>query len=191
MGKGDEEQTYLGILVLVAEGIPQFLITAMGQIHWHGDFNIKALTFFISFIDIPLTVWYLSFYCNERTKYAVISKIINLAVMNCGGEWVALVETYIYDEKEDIEMDPDWSEERNDHVVMDDIASPWKMVCYQMAYILASPIIGKMAAMFLLNCLSPDLFMPRCRRIIFCSQSINDPRFPEENPLKTQPPRKH
>ena len=130
------------------EVIPLLLVTAMGQIHWHGDYNIKALTFFVSFVDIPLILWYLSFYCNEQTKYAVISKIINLAIMNSVGEWVDLVEEYIYDEKEEIEMDSAWSEEPADIVIGYDVATPWKVICYQITYILASPIIGMMVAMY-------------------------------------------
>ena len=124
-------------------GIPQLLILAAGQAHWHGDYNNKALTYFISFIDIPLILWYLSFYCNERTKYAVIGKIINLAVMNSAGEWVRLVEYYIYDEKEEIEMDSAWCEGHTDTAKGYDVTNPWKVMCYQIAYILLSPMIGK------------------------------------------------
>ena len=140
--KGNGEEIYLGILVLIVEGIPQLLILAGGQVHWHGDFNIKALDFFMSFVDIPLILWYLSFYCNERTKYAVIGKIINLGVMNSAREWVGLVEYYIYDEREEIEMDSAWSE---GHTVTGkgyDVANPLKVMSYQIGYIVACPIIG-------------------------------------------------
>ena len=134
----------MGAIVLVLEGIPQLLILAAGQIRWDGDYNIKSLKFFISFVDIPLILWYLSFYCNERTKYAVIGKIINLAVMNSALEWVDFAEYYIYDEKEEIEMDSSWSADSTDNVKGYDVTKPWKVMLYQMAYILASPLLGEL-----------------------------------------------
>ena len=159
----------MGILVLAVEGMPQLLILAMVMTHWHGDFNVSALSFFVSFIDIPLILWYLSFYCNERTKYAVIGKIINLAIENSAGEWVDLVETYIYNEKEEIEKDSAWGEKSTDTGKGYDVSSPWKIICYQTAYFLASPIIGKMEAILLLKRLCLNLFMPRSWRNILCS----------------------
>ena len=105
MAKGDGEQFYLGILVLVVEGMPQLLVLAMVMTHWHGDFNTAALSFFITFVDIPLILWYLSFYCDERTKYVVIGKIINLAIRNSAQHWASFVEWYIYDEKEIVQME--------------------------------------------------------------------------------------
>ena len=141
----------MGAVVLALEGIPQLLIVAAGQVHWDGDYNIKSLKFFISFVDIPLILWYLSFYCNERTKYAVIGKIINLAVMNSASEWVDFVEYYIYDEKEEIEMGSSWGANSTDTVKGYDVAKPWKVMFYQIAYILASPLLGKSKTWILLN----------------------------------------
>ena len=91
------------------EGIPLAFIVAAGQEHWHADYDIKALTFFISFVDVPLIMGYLTFYCNEQTKYAVVGKLLSLAGMNSGGKWVEFVDAYIYDELEEIEMHSDMS----------------------------------------------------------------------------------
>ena len=134
----------LGAFVLALEGIPQLLIVAAGHVQWDGDINIRSLKFFISFVDIPLIPWYLSFYCNERTKYAVIGKIINLAVMNSAFEWVDFVEYYIYDEKEEIEMGSSWTANSTDTVKGYDVTNPWKVMFYQIVYILASPLLGEL-----------------------------------------------
>ena len=66
---------------------------------------MAALTFFVSFADIPLIVWYLSFYCDQRTKFVIIGKIINLAIRNSTQHWASFVEWYIYDEKEIVQME--------------------------------------------------------------------------------------
>ena len=128
---------------MVVEGIPLFLITAAGQVHWHGDFNINALTFFTSFVDVPLIMGYLTFYCNEQTKYAVVGKLLNLAGMNSGGEWVEFVDEYIYDELEEIEMHSAMSGEGADAGKGYNVANPFKVMFYQVAYIFASPFLGE------------------------------------------------
>ena len=128
---------------MVVEGIPLFLITAAGQVHWHGDINIKALTFFISFVDVPLIMGYLTFYCNDQTKYAVVGKILNLAVMTSGGDWVEFVGAYIYDELEEIERHSATDWEGTDMGKGYNVANPFKVLFYQVAYILASPLIGE------------------------------------------------
>ena len=128
---------------MVVEGIPLFLITAAGQVHWHGDFNINALTFFISFVDVPLIMGYLTFYCNEQTKYAVVGKILNLAAMTSGGDWVNFVQFYVYDELNEMELHSAMSGEDTDIDKGYDVANPVKVLFYQVAYILASPLIGE------------------------------------------------
>ena len=40
------EEFTLGIIVLVLEGIPQFLVLAMLQTHWEDDFNHTGLQLF-------------------------------------------------------------------------------------------------------------------------------------------------
>ena len=90
----------MGILLLVVEGFPQLMILAMSMTHWHGDFLSDTLSFFITLVDMPLILWYLSFYCFEITKYVVIGKIINLAMTNSAEHWADSVESHLYNEKE-------------------------------------------------------------------------------------------
>ena len=133
----------MGILVLAVEGLPQLLVLAMVMTHWHGDFNIAALSFFITFVDIPLILWYLSFYCDERTKYVVIGKIINLGMANSAEHWAVFVESYLYNEKE-IDIDTTYDAGDTAPAKGYNISKPWIVIFYQLGYILGSPIIGKL-----------------------------------------------
>ena len=152
----------MGILVLAVEGLPQALILAMVLTHWHGDFNTAALSFFITFVDIPLILWYLSFYCDERTKYVVIGKIINLAIANSAEHWAEFVESYIYNE-EDINVTDDADDTATGKGY--NITKPLVVVFYQLGYILASPVIGKMKhVLLLLWALLLNKFIHRSRR---------------------------
>ena len=107
--------------------------------HWHGDFNTAALSFFITFVDIPLILWYLRFYCDEQTKYVVIGKIITLAITNSAEHWADFVASYIYNEK-DINHDADDTATGKGY----NVSNPLVVIVYQLGYILGSPIIGKM-----------------------------------------------
>ena len=132
------------MIVLTVEGVPQLLMLAMVMTHWHGDFNMAALTFFVSFADIPLNVWYLSFYCDQRTKFVVIGKITNLAIRHSAQHWASFVERYIYDEMEIVHMD---SLDNTDNINTDtegyEISTPWIVLFYNLGYVLVSPILGK------------------------------------------------
>ena len=119
-----------------------YLIDSL-QVHWHADYNIKALTFFISFVDVPLIIGYLTFYCNEQTKYAVVWKLLNLAGMNSGGKWVEFVDAYVYHELEEIEMHSTMSGEGSDAGKGYDVANLIKVVFYQVGYIFVSPLLGE------------------------------------------------
>ena len=56
--------------------------------------------FFVTFVDIPLCIWYLSFYCSPATKFAVIGKILFLAFDNSSYRWADYIEKYIHTEDE-------------------------------------------------------------------------------------------
>ena len=137
------------MIVLTVEGVPQLLMLSMVMTHWHGDFNMAALTFFVSFADIPLIVWYLSFYCEQRTKFVIIGKIINLAIRNSTQHWASFVEWYIYDEKEIVQME-NLAEADNinntDNGKGYHSSKPWIVLYYQLGYIVVSPILGKFKA---------------------------------------------
>ena len=61
--------------------------------------------FFVTFVDIPLCIWYLSFYCSPATKFAVIGKILFLAFDNSSYRWADYIEKYIHTEDEIVRMD--------------------------------------------------------------------------------------
>ena len=61
--------------------------------------------FFVTFVDIPLCIWYLSFYCSPATKFAVIGKILFLAFDNSSYCWADYIEKYIHTEDEIARID--------------------------------------------------------------------------------------
>ena len=139
----------MGILLLVVEGFPQLMILAMSMTHWHGDFLSDTLSFFITLVDMPLILWYLSFYCFEITKYVVIGKIINLGVAMSAKKWAIFVESSLYNEEEiDTTYDAGdtWQVPGKGY----NVSKPWIVIFYQLGYILASPIIGKLKDVLLL-----------------------------------------
>ena len=100
------EEFVLGIVVLSVEGIPQFLVLGMTMAHWHDSFEKAALDLFFNGMDIPLCIWYLSFYCNPRTKFAVIAKILVESLSNSLNNYGAYVERYLYFEEPVEEQKP-------------------------------------------------------------------------------------
>ena len=66
----------MAITIFLLEGIPQLLILALSMIHWHGPFETVVIDLFCTTVNVPLSVWYLSFYCNPRIQLAVVSKIL-------------------------------------------------------------------------------------------------------------------
>ena len=67
--KGEtDEEIYLALAISVLEGLPQLLKMAMVQTHWHSDFESVSLDLFSTSVNVPLSVWYLKFYCNPRIK---------------------------------------------------------------------------------------------------------------------------
>ena len=49
----------------------------MNVTHWDGPWRREAMDFFNHLVDIPMSIWYLSFYSDPTTKYIVISKIFS------------------------------------------------------------------------------------------------------------------
>ena len=58
----------MALAISVLEGLPQLLKMAMVQTHWHSDFESVSLDLFSTSVNVPLSVWYLKFYCNPRIK---------------------------------------------------------------------------------------------------------------------------
>ena len=56
-------------------------------------------------MDIWLTVWWLTFYCDPDRKMAVVSKLLIGCIRTCGSKYGIYVEKYLYSEKEIVESD--------------------------------------------------------------------------------------
>ena len=130
---------------MVVEGIPQLLTLAMVMTHWHGDFDKAALSFFLSLADVPLCLFYLSFYCNQKTKYVVVGKLFFLALDKSFYHWADFIEKYIHLEEE---IDKN-SETVNDKIQEDFLpnynSSNFGIVLgYQIVFVLLTPVKGKL-----------------------------------------------
>ena len=65
------------------------------------------MDFFMALVDIPLSVWYLTFYPDETTKYVVVAKILVDSIYQTAMCYGSYVETYLYFEKELVEDEND------------------------------------------------------------------------------------
>ena len=137
---GTQNEFYLGVIALSLEGIPQLLVLGTTMTHWHGDFDTTALDLYSTCVNIPLCIWYLSFYCSPNTKFAVISKILVLAFDNTSHRWNDYIERYIHTEEKiedstmEFQIEPIFYEYDNSNL--------FKMPIYQIGYIILSPLIG-------------------------------------------------
>ena len=81
----------------------------------------------------------------------VIGKLINLGMANSAEHWAVFVESYLYNEKE---IDIDTTYDAGDTWQVPgkgyNVSKPWIAIFYQLGYILASPIIGKLKDVLLL-----------------------------------------
>ena len=97
----------------------------------------------VYFLDVPLVLWYLTFYSNERLHLAVIGKVLFLAIENCSGYWAAFMETYIYDEKPaEVTLEETKSEVMSSKFEYHP-SKLWLVCLYHIVYVLISPLIGK------------------------------------------------
>ena len=53
----------------------------------------------MTFSDLPLSIFYLSFYCNNRTRFFVSAKIFFLGLEKNLYYWAHYIEQYIYKEE--------------------------------------------------------------------------------------------
>ena len=51
-------------------------------------------------VDVPLSLWYLTFYCNPSTKYVVIGKILLDSLHGTVMAYGDYINTYLYYERE-------------------------------------------------------------------------------------------
>ena len=50
-------------------------------------------------VDIPISIWYLSFYCNPAIKLAVVNKILIKSLNEAAGLYAASTEKYLHTEE--------------------------------------------------------------------------------------------
>ena len=60
------------------------LVCAMNITHWDSEYRRDAMNFFSAVVDIPLSIWYLTFYPDPSTKSVVVAKILVDSVHNTG-----------------------------------------------------------------------------------------------------------
>ena len=112
--------------------------------HWHGDFDTTGLDFYGTYIDVPLCIWYLSFYCSPNTKFAVISKILILAFDNTAAKWNDYIEKYIHTEERIENSTMEFEIQSNPIQYEYDNSNLFKVAIYQIGYIIIAPMIGKL-----------------------------------------------
>ena len=102
----------LGIVIMTLQGIPQMLSLAVGVIHWDYSTEEYGHTLFKSLTDIPLVLWCLYYYCDQRTKNAVIGKLMVNCVATAINRYSQYADKYIYVESNNMELDEDYKEEK-------------------------------------------------------------------------------
>ena len=98
--QGPPDQVLLGMVIIPLEAFPQFLVVAMNVTHWDGPYRRVAMDFFSALVDIPLSIWYLTFYPEDTTKYIVVAKILVDSFYQTAISYGGYVETYLYFEKD-------------------------------------------------------------------------------------------
>ena len=137
----------LGIAVMLLEGIPQMLSLALGLIHWDSTFDEYGFGLFEALVDIPLVMWYMSFYCSPRTKNAVIGKLLVNYISIAISRYEDYAEKYIYVECEITGTER--SEFQNIEIkylkrcgLMYDVSKLINVSAHQIFSIIACPFVG-------------------------------------------------
>ena len=96
--------------------------------------------------EVPLSVWYMTFYCNPNIKYAVLNKIVLQGLNACAVSYGDYVESYLYSEQVyEGEASPqiDLVNPDKDHgKSFYNVSSPLSVLLYQLLYILMVPLIA-------------------------------------------------
>ena len=93
----------LGAVILALECVPQMIGLALVMIHWDANFDQHGFELFESLVDMPLVLWYLSFYCSPRTRNAVIGKVFLNSFSMFIHRYADYAEKYVYEEGNEIE----------------------------------------------------------------------------------------
>ena len=90
------QENALGIVIMSLEGVPHMISLALAMIHWESSFEQYGFEMFVSLVDVPLVLWYLSFYCSPGTKNAVIGKLLVNYISIAISRYEDYSEKYIY-----------------------------------------------------------------------------------------------
>ena len=102
----------------------------------------------VSFSDVPLSIFYLSFYCNNRTRFLVSAKILFLGIEKNLHHWAKYIEQYIY--KEEPATDLNSNRERIETFNYDS-SKFWNVCFHQIGFIFLSPFLGKLYLSIFVN----------------------------------------
>ena len=106
---------------------------------------MNVYTFSVSFSDVPLSIFYLSFYCNNRTRFFVSAKIFFLGLEKNLYYWAHYIEQYIYKEEPTTDMQVTNSSIReSDGTFKYDSSKFWNAFLHQVGYIFLSPFLGEL-----------------------------------------------
>ena len=97
-------------------------------------------------MDLPLSVWYLTFYCNPRLQLAVVNKILMQGLNITAVSYGEYVESYLYSEhvyegQVAPDLDLSKSKEKPSFRVYN-VSNILNVFLYQILYILLTPIIA-------------------------------------------------
>ena len=118
------------------------MILALTMTHWHSQFETVAMELFCTSINIPLSVIYLSFYCNPRVQLAVVAKILMEELNSSAQLYGEYIEKYLHVENE---LDDDKIVDGNDKKPKSfsyNVSSILSVLMYQVCYIIICPLVG-------------------------------------------------
>ena len=139
----------LGAVILALECVPQMISMSLVMIHWDATFDQHGLELFQSLVDIPLVLWFLSFYCSPRTKNAVIGKLFLNGVTLFINRYAEYAEKYVYEEADAIEKSGGYMNENTEikhrtrcGLPPYDISKFANVCANHIIYLLACPLVG-------------------------------------------------
>ena len=96
--------------------------------------------------EVPLSVWYMSFYCNPRIQLAVVNKVVMQGLNACAISYGSYVENYLYSEQVYTgEVSPELdlvNSKKKPSLKFYDVSNKLNVFLYQLLYILLAPLIA-------------------------------------------------
>ena len=97
--QGPPEQVFLALVIIPIECLPQLMICVTNVVHWGGCYERTANDYFAALVDVPLSVWYLTFYPDPNTKWVVVGKILVDSFHATAEAYGSYINTYLYYEE--------------------------------------------------------------------------------------------